>query len=134
MPQELYKLKDVVNDDIHLIKPAELQREKAFIYFNNNIYVGVNHATAFNKIKDLSNKKKQLYLKYRFTRQKINTNDKISFGHILNGNTAVIDSYTNHNCADEEIKNALQQFGCKKIYKGITPKFDLKDITRIAHI
>ena len=52
----------------------------------------------------------------------------------MNGNIAVIDSYTNLNCTDEEIKNALLQFGCKKIYAGNTPKFDLKDITRLAKL
>lgn len=132
LPKNLYELDDKINDEIHLIKPAESQRDKAFIYFNNNIYIGTTHVVAFNTIKELNNKQKQVYLKYRFLRKQINTEDKISFGHILNGNIGIIDSYTNLNCTDEEVKNALQQFGCKKVYIGYTPKFDLKDIKRVA--
>lgn len=65
---------------------------------------------------------------------KINTNDKIAFGHILYGNVAVIDSYTNYNCTNEEIKDALITQGYKKVYCGYTPQFNLVEIDRIARL
>lgn len=130
-PRELYKIEDR-NVHVNLSKPAELQRDKAFIYLNDHIYIALSHPAAFEKITNLSAKKKQLYLIYRFKRIPINTNDKISFGHILNGNIAVIDSYTNLNCEDEDVKNALLSVGIKKVYSGYTPGFKLKEIDRIA--
>ena len=118
---ELYKINDS-NAHVNLSISAELQREKAFIYFNDNIYVGVNHITAINKINNLSNKKKRLLYMYRLKRGTAlnNIKDKISFGHILKGNIAVIDSYTNLNCNNEDIKNALLAKNYSKIYAGYT--------------
>ena len=74
------------------------------------------------------------FSKYRFT-QKGNINDSLSFGHILKGNVAVIDSATNINCDDNEIKRALLAEGIDKIYSGqLVNKFSLQNVTRLANL
>ena len=131
-PNKVYKIQDS-KAHVNLTTSAELQRDKAFVYFNDKIYVGVNHIIAINKIKDLSDKKRRLLYTYRLKRGTLNNvKDRISFGHILNGNVAVIDSYTNLNCTDEDIKNALLSNGYVKIYSGYTPGLRLIEIDRIA--
>ena len=131
-PNKVYKIQDS-KAHINLTTSAELQRDKAFVYFNDKIYVGVNHIVAINKIKDIGDKKRRLLYTYRLKRGTLhNIKDKISFGHVLNGNVAVIDSYTNVNCTDEEIKDTLLSNGYTKIYSGYTPSLRLVEIDRIA--
>lgn len=131
-PNKVYKIQDS-KAHINLTTSAELQRDKAFVYFNDKIYVGVNHIVSINKIKDIGDKKRRLLYTYRLKRGTLhNIKDKISFGHVLNGNVAVIDSYTNVNCTDEEIKDTLLSNGYTKIYSGYTPSLRLVEIDRIA--
>ena len=128
---EVYQIEDK-NVHIHLIKSIEMRRKKAFLYFNDMIYIDYNHVTILNNI-NLTLIEKEQFIKYRLYRQKslINTIHKISFGHILKGNIAVIDSYTNLNCNNEMIINSLLQYGFNKIYKSITSSIDIVDIYRI---
>ena len=66
-PNKVYKIQDS-KAHINLTTSAELQRDKAFVYFNDKIYVGVNHIVAINKIKDIGDKKRRLLYTYRLKR------------------------------------------------------------------
>ena len=131
-PSQVYKINDI-NAHIILTKSVEMQRKSAFFYFNDNIYLGYNHAVIFDNIINLSSVQKETYIKYRFLRQKslINIKDKISFGHVLNKDVVVIDSYTNLNCTDQMIMSCLIQNNYQIIYNSITSGVNIIDIYRI---
>ena len=82
---------------------------------------------------NISDEEKELYLQYRFIRRRstIKTNNSIAFGSILQGNVAVIDSYTNIHCTNDEICQELLIYGIYKIYYGMNININFLEIRRL---
>lgn len=130
-PKDVYRINDK-EAIIHLIKSIETQRMRAFLFFNNKIYIDINHVVIFDNM-NISPLDKESYMKYRFSRLKsnINTNNKISFGHVLEGNVAVIDSYTNLNCTNKIVLQSLLQMNFNVVYYSVTSNVDILVINRL---
>ena len=130
-PNEIYKINDK-NAHIFLAESTEVQRIGAFLFFNKRIYIGKNHILIFNML-NISDEEKESYLQYRFIRRKsaINTSNSIAFGSILEGNVAIIDSYTNIHCTNDIICQELLVCGIYKIYYGMSININFLEIRRL---
>lgn len=131
LPNEVYKITDK-DAHIYLSKSIEMQRIGAFLFFNKRIYIGKNHILIFNLL-DINDEEKENYLQYRFLRKKsaVNIDKAIAFGSILQGNVAVIDSYVNILCTNDEICQALLIHGIYKIYYGMNLNLYFLEIRRL---
>jgi len=131
LPNDVYKITDK-NAHIYLSKSTEMQRIGAFLFFNKRIYIGKNHILIFDLL-NISDEEKESYLQYRFLRKKsiLNINNAIAFGSILKGNVAVIDSYANIHCTNDEICQALLVHSIYKIYYGMNFNLYFLEIHRL---
>ena len=119
-PYELYKIDD--NDAIvNLADLPEKRRDKAFVYIDGNVVTDVSHAAILKNDKFFNPALSKQLSAARFLRKKAETNIPVAMGHICCNNVAIIDPFTVQNCTIQEIKSALMQHGCNKVYIGTDP-------------
>lgn len=127
--KDLPNIEDNVNDIVDIENGyVEKGRDKAFVYYNGEIYTGITHTSIISNL-NLDRKTYKEIMKLRtigFGKKPVDSDIKFAAGHII-GNIAVIEKDTMNNTDIQEI---IDKLNCDKVYVAET--FNSNSIQRIT--